>query len=478
MAILLDTIRGLSDSKWSGIVGSVYASIGLDIHSTPGLLKVHQKLSKDSGSTVTEFCRLKVSASNGYSFWFSYTSGKIWARSSAGTWTLAYTTVPGAGNAGCLGAAEYNGYIYWATQSRLHRVTIAGADDSWAAGAVSLNWATFSITDSEFHPMAQQDNRLFIGDGYYVAEVNEAGTFNDNVLDIKTPHRIKCIIDYELDILLGTIVATTVSRAEVIRWDTISSSWNTSDPINETGINAFIRDDNYVYVQAGRAGNIYFYNGEKLEPFKRIPGDYSNVKYGEVYPDSVGNFKGVPVFGFSNSSESGNSTGNPAPQGIYSFGSYSRDYPKVMDLSWVISQNLTANIEIGAVLVQDFDLFVAWKDGNNYGVDKIDYTAKYASAYFETRMLFQDKRDALKTLSEVYCLYNSLPASCAITFSYSINGVAYIEMTSTTDSILNKIYVEAVSVPNIGSLQIKVAFTVSSNNAPTLEIPLGANFEE
>src|SRR3990167_8832184 len=172
MAILLDTIRGLSDSKWSGIVGSVYASIGLDIHSTPGLLKVHQKLSKNSGSTVTEFCRLKVSASNGYSFWFSYTSGKIWARSSAGTWSLAYTTAPAAGGAGCLGAAEYNGFIYWATESRLHRVTIAGADDSWAAGAVSLDWQTFSVTDASFHPMAIQDLSLFIGDGYKVCEVD------------------------------------------------------------------------------------------------------------------------------------------------------------------------------------------------------------------------------------------------------------------------------------------------------------------
>lgn len=477
MAILLDTIRGLSDSKWSGIAGSVYACVGLDIHSTPGLLKVHQKLTKNSGSTVTEFCRVKVSASNGYSFWFSYTSGKIWARSSAGTWTLAYTTVPGAGNAGCLGAIEYNGYIYWATQSRLHRVTIAGADDSWAAGAVSLNWATFSITDSEFHPMAQQDNRLFIGDGYYVAEVNEDGTFDPDALDIKTPHRIKCITDYELDILLGTIVATTVSRAEIIRWDTVSSSWNTSDPIEETGINAFIKDDNYTYAQAGRAGNIYFYNGEKLESFKRISGDYSNVKYGEVYPDSVANFRGVPIFGFSNSPEAGNSTGNPAPQGIYSFGSYSRDYQKVLDLSWVISEAVTSGIEIGAIMVSDFDIFVAWKNGSSYGVDKIDYTAKYASAYFETMMLFQDKRDVLKTLSEIYALYNSLPTSCGLTFSYSVNGAAYVDMTSTTDSILNKIYVQDVNVPNVGSLQIKVSFTVSSNNAPTLEIPLGANFE-
>src|SRR3990167_576046 len=363
MAIILPTIRGLADSKWSGIEHSVTVCRGLDLHSTPGLVKVHQKLTKDSGANVDAFCRVVVSASTGYSFWFSYTSGKIWARSSSGTWTLAYTTVPAAGAAGCLGAAEYNGYIYWATQSRLHRVTIAGADDSWAAGAVSLDWATFTKTDADFHPMAIQDLTLFIGDGNQVAEVSDAGVFSANVLDINTPLRIKTMIPYDIDLLLGTYVADTVNRTEVIRWDCVSATWNTSDPIEEVGINCFIRDDNYVYANAGLAGNMYFYNGEKLVPFKKIPGTYSSTAYGSVHPGASANFKGVPVFGFSNGS------GNPAPEGVYSFGSYSRDYPKVLDLSWVISQDLTSGVEICAILVLGFDLMVAWKEGSNFGVD-------------------------------------------------------------------------------------------------------------
>ena len=471
MPIILDQIKRLADSKWSGIPGSVAVCVGLDLHSTPGLLKVHQKLTKDSGATVDAFARIAVAASNGYTFWFSYTTGKIWARSSAGTWSLAYTTVA-TGDDFCVGAMEYNGFIYWATPSRLHRVTIAGADDSWTAGAVSLDWATFAVTDAGFHPMAIQNAILFIGDGYQVASVNGSATFNNNALDIKTPHRIKDMIAYELDILIGTLVATTVNKAEVLRWDTVSPSWTSSDPIEEVGINSFIRDDNYVYAQAGRAGNLYFYNGEQLEPYKRIPGDFSNVKYGEVYPGSVGNFRGIPIFGFSNSPESGNSTGNPANQGVYSFGSYSRDYPKVMDLSFVISEAVLSGIEIGAILVVDFDVFVAWKNGSTFGVDKIDYTAKYASAYFETRLLFQDQRDISKSLARVYSLYETLPSGTSITFSYKTNHGSYVDMTSVTDSTNNEVYAE-LDVSDTGALQVKVAFGVSSNDAPTLEIPLG-----
>jgi len=348
--------KGLADSKFSGVEQAFAVSVGIDAHSVPGTITVHQKLTKDSGATVTEFVKVAVATSSGYSFWFSSTSGKIWARTSGGLWSLAYTTVPTAGGAGCLGAEEFNGFIYWATESRLHRIALADADNTWAS--VVPNWATFSVTDAEFHPMSKQDITLFIGDGNQVASVNDSGVFSGNALDIKTPLRIKTMTPYEIDLLIGTYVADTVNKTEIIRWDTESPSWNTSDPIEEVGINAFIRDDNYVYANAGKAGNIYFYNGAQLVPFKRIPGTYSNTKYGSINPGSVGNYKGVPIFGFSNGS------GNPAPQGVYSFGSYSRDYPKILSLDWVISPDVTSNIEVGAILVLGFDIVISWKNNN------------------------------------------------------------------------------------------------------------------
>lgn len=464
MAIIFNgQFKGLADSKWSGIPGSFYRSVGIDGHSNPGIITVHQKMTKESGSTVTELVKVAIAASNGYSFWFSADSGKIWARTSGGSWSLALTTTATAGEVKCLGAMEYNGYIYWATQSRLHRIAIANADDSWTGE--TLNFATFAVTNASYHPMAIQDLTLFIGDGNQVASVDEDGTFNNNALDIKTPLVIKTMIEYEIDLLIGTVVstATTVNRTEIIRWDCVSSSWNTSDPIEEVGINAFIRDDNYVYVNAGRAGNLYFYNGESLEPYKKVPGTYSNTKYGYIHPNATGNFKGVPIFGFSNGS------GNPALEGIYSFGSYSRDYPKVLDLSWPISTGTMASIEVGAILVLDFDILASWKDGSSYGVDKIDYTAKYASAYFETIMLFQEDRDKQKTLRELSAYYDSLPASTGITFSTAVNGAAYVALTSVTDAIANRVKAEEGCPSDIGSLQIKVAFTVNGNDAPVME---------
>jgi hypothetical protein len=475
MALIFNgQFQGLANSKWSGVAGSFYRSVGIDGHSQPGSLTVHQKLTKESGATVTELCKVRVACSNGYSFWFSAESGKIWARKSDGTWSLAYTTTAGAGEVKCLGAIEYNGFIIWATESRVHIIAVADADDSWAN--VVLNWATFSITNKNYHPMAIQDLTCFIGDGNQVSSIDDTITatpgvgWNDNALDITDGLIIKTMTEFEIDLLIGTVtVATTVNRTQIIRWDCVSPSWNTSDPIEEVGINAFIRDDNYTYVNAGRAGNIYFYDGANLQPFKKLPGNFSNTQYGIINPGAVGNYQGRPIFGFSNGA------GNPALQGVYTLGSYSKDYPKVLDLSWPISSGNMSAIEIGAVLVLDFDILVSWKDSTvpasiTYGVDKIDYSNKYASAYFETVKLAQDQRETQKTLREIDAYYDSLPANTGFNFYTSKNGTAYDSaLTSVTDVDAAKVYAENIGLGEIGSLQIKVAFIVHNNDAPVME---------
>lgn len=424
-------------------------------------------VSASAGSAeVDTFIKVEVVASNGYSFWFSSTTGKIWAIDSSDTITLALTTVPTTGGAGCLGAIEYDGFIYWATESYLHRIAIANADAQWTSGV--QNWNAFGVTDATFHPMVIQQSatgpELFIGDGYRVAGVDKNGTFRSNLLDIATPHRISAMAPFELDVVIGTYVADTVNRASIIRWDTVSTAWNLEDHIEETGINAFMRDDNFLYANAGKVGNWYFFDGEKLQPFKRVPGDYSSTATGKVHPGSVANFEGVPVFGFSNI------TGNPAPQGVYSLGSYSRDYPKVMSLDWPISQGVTSGIEIGAIAVINSVMYVAWTDGTESGIDKLDVSTKYNGAYFATKKLFTGRRHKLKSLKEVKALYDTLPASTSFTIYYKVNNGSYVSMANETkdDAIINA-YRTELTVPNVGSLQIKVVFNTSSNSSPSLE---------
>ena len=89
-------LGGLADSKYIGIANSLHKIVGFDLHSEPGIMKVHQKLKRDSdgAAVVNEFIKVAIPCSNGETYLFSSTSGKVWARSSAGVYRLAYTTVP------------------------------------------------------------------------------------------------------------------------------------------------------------------------------------------------------------------------------------------------------------------------------------------------------------------------------------------------------------------------------------------------
>ena len=459
---------GLSDSRWSGISNSFYKMTGLDPHTSPGLLKVAQKLTKISSTTITAFCKERVVSSNGCVYWFSYTDGKIWQQTiSTNAFILVYTTVAAAGGHGCLGACEYQGYIYWATESRLHRIAATGNITAalWTAN-VALNWKTFTITDALFHPMHENTGTqvLYIGDGNYVAQV-DAGTFTANALDIKTPLRVKSLGQIGTDLLVGTWVADTITKTELIRWNTWSVSFTNSDPIPETGINAFIPADNFVLVQAGLAGNIYSFDGSVMELYKKIPGDYSPTKYGYVHPSSVGNLNGQILFGMSNG------TGNPCDLGVYRLALYDRKYPLMLDFPYPISERsgtalVTTGIEIGGIAVSGFNVYIAWKNGTTYGVDKIDYFNKLDGAYLETRIMSLN-RDMLSTMNNLNLNYYEIPASCNITLAYDKNYAGYVNMIAIKDTQRNTISSE--EGVEASSLSVKATFTTSVNTCPSIE---------
>ena len=457
-------LGGLADSKFSGVENSFYKLIGFDLHTTPGLLKVAQKLTKEvTGEIIDEFVKVAIASTNGRTYWFSSTSGKIWERDAAGTWVLVHTTTPAAGAALCLGAAEYQGYIYWATQSRLHRILATDAEGAaeWGANAVE-DWATFTTTNASYHPMIEQNLVLYIGDGKDVAQVDD-GVFSASALDVKEPLIVKCLGKIGTDILIGT-EGNAFAKTEIFRWNTWSDSFTTSDTIEEANINAFLPADNLVFVSAGVSGNIYVYNGEQLELYKKIPGDHTVSTACVIHPNAVANLAGETLFGLSNSS------GDPADEGVYRLGRHSRNYPYILDLPYPISERATGafvltGIEIGALLVVGQQLFASWKHSTTYGVDKMDTSNKLDNAYLET-MVMGAQREPFSDFSKFLAAYVALPANTAVNISYSKNHAAYAALTEVIDTA--RCVISAEQSVEATTLQVKLVFTASSNNAPTI----------
>lgn len=461
-------LGGIADSDYLGAENSVAEMVGLDIHSEGGVIKVNQKLTKDSGSTVDDFVKAKVSCSDGNTYHFGSTNGKIWKRTSGGTWSLEATASPAAGAAGILDAEEYQGYIYYAMQNRLGRWQLGTA---WSTR--NDNWATFTTGDADWHPMKKVNLVLYIGDGNLVAQV-DAGTFSANALDIAAPLRIKCLGRMNTDLLIGTYVASNVIETELIRWNTWSVSFSTSDPIPEVGVNAFLDTDNNVIVNAGTKGNLYFYNGTSLEEYKQVKGVYTGSAKAYVHPNAKFNFNGMPLFGFSNVS------GNPANQGVYSLARTNRNYPFVLNLEYAISTGNLSGVEIGSICPVSADQFlVSWKDttgGTTYGVDLLDLTAKATVAYFVTRVI-QAERTSLLNYGLVHSCYRLLPTGTSVEVRKKVNAD-----TTFSDAIASKVdarrmlVATSVDINDATRGQVKVNLVASGNTAPELEVvEIGVN---
>lgn len=466
--ILINQINqgGMADSKYEGEANSVSKIVGIDLHSEPGLLKANYKLKKDSGSTIDEFCKCIVTSSNGNVYFFSSESGKVW-RKKNDTYTLHYTTAPTGGEAKILGAAEYKGYIYWATENYLFRVQVSS--DNWGTDAVE--WQEFAQGDKDYHPMAIARDGLYIGDDYFLAQVKPAPAdpygehiFTDSALDLMMEHKIKSLSAIDIQLAIGTYVDNEVNKTTIYRWDTWTYTWNMEDEIDEVGINAFIPVDNYFFVQAGNTGSIYSYDYNMLYLTKRIPGDWDGQQSSRVLPNATAFFKQRPLFGVSK--EEGAVASGAIP-GVYSFATMNpRIYHRVMAIEYITS-TYSDNTIIGAIGVKGNQLYVSWKDGAETGIDIIDYENRYTDAYLESRVIYLDRKSA-HSYTDFSIGYVELPENCNIKAYIKQNyAETWTEIILTQDEIRKKFYSDLRLESNV--VEFKIELIGNGANTPSVD---------
>lgn len=349
--------------------------------------------------------------------------------------------------------------IYYANEDILFAVPVEKIS-AWADNVETVG--EFRNGDDTYHSMVKQNLELYIGDNSVISKVNTNGDFiPETSLNVMAPERIQVLSAYDTDILIGT---KNVNKARVLRWDTFSDSWIADDDVMETGINAFILDDDYTYVSAGDFGHLYFYNGEKLNITKNIPGDWDSTHTAKINANAVGYLKGIPVFGLSNI------TGNPTLQGIYGFGGYDVRYAKALSLDFPLPTNEFSGAEIGAINVNGSNMYVSYKTGTDVGIAKLDNSNKYNNAYLETALVGALKERDDYSIHEGLCIdYVLLPTNTAI----SLSTKTKYEATYTTQEVVpdpDKLSIKTkASIPDVLNLQAKMTLTSDGNNCPLIE---------
>ena len=414
---------GISDYEDAGIQGSFKFGSNLDIHRNIDSLTPGYALSDDLAvGTMTALTLFIVPSSDGNTYFFN-ADGKIYKRTSGGTYTLVYTDADGV----ITGACEFpqnNGksYLFWSTSIRLRAKEIPG-NSGWSdvdasivnKDAVTYTYPKTNLTSATWHTMKQINGVLLIANKSEVAMVGYDGSYTTSALQLIPGNLSKCLMENKGYAYIGGTKVDLAQNAELFVWDTAQSlNWNTKNTVPSSAINALINAE-YPLMQVGTSGQILLADPTNYTlPIVSFPGG------GQVKPDAVEVDSGMALFG-----SYGNGTGK---SGVYSYGRKKKNANSVLNLEYALDCD-----EIGSIRKVGTTLLIAYKNGSDYGVKKVS-TDRAVGTYESLDLVFPtSSRETV--LDKIRLITAPLPSGTSIE--------AYRRMDKTGDFV--KCYLEGGS---------------------------------
>ena len=451
-----------SASKVAQPPGSFRFGRGLDIHTDPDKLSINPASTKDSGSTVVDLPLFGSTNTVNDNLYFLGDAGKLYKRTSAGVWSILSTYTDAQG----MGFFSGTNLIYFVSNNQQY--TLDPSNDG-------LN-SYRALNSADWHPVESFLDKIFTGNGRELISTDASAIDYDSAttgggITIDFNYTIRCLKNLGNWLFIGA-TSDNSSDARYFLWDGYSDDYNYSRTLKgEDGINAVdMADDGTVLIFAGKKGHIYQLTGESapLTPVKTIP-LIEKDKTIEIYPGSVCNYQGDNLFGISNG------TSITAERGVYSWTYADINYPTALNFDYAISTETTTGItlQIGALLAPNStDLFIGWRDGANYGVDKIDGTGAQTTAVMETLIHdasrpFQRKRYKNFKIK----LAGNLAADEVITVSYKADRASSFTSMGTIDYSVDG----AINVKNFKpdilayELELQLSFANAGNTAPSID---------
>lgn len=443
---------GISDENNKGVLGAFKFGYGLSVRGRADVLTPGQALVKESASVVTDLIRFIVTCSDGNAYGFGDT-GKIYKRKGT-TWTLEYTDANGA----IKGAAEWNGYIYWACDTEISRIAVSQADDGTWGADVAHDWNT-GLTSADWHTMVIANGSLMICNKNYLALIDfTSAAFNATALNLYPGTIAKCLDEDGIYVIAGLVADGNAEKGWLLTWTTSALNWIKKKKIASKGVNALITTE-LMLAQTGIDGEVYFSDMISRVPVFSFPGG------GSALPGGVCERKGLAMFGIS-----GN---NSDKCGVYSYGRDKKNSPLVLNLEYVASHGKLTGVSYGAVRMVNGTFLVAWKDGATYGVDALSTTVK-ANAVYEGLEWDGNIPMMKKAFAQVKIVMEPLPTGCSIVLKYKINGKSTWTTAKTVSGDSSFSTTNAVraifSMRSEGEVvELRVELTSSANTSPSIK---------
>jgi len=473
---------GFSDDRFMGIENSFRYAKGVEIRKNPNSLTLAYKPEAETISLTNKVNAMVTIKSTGDIIAFCE-DGKIFRKpTGTGSWALAYTDT---GSAAIINALEYNNYLYWFTAGNLHRIAIANIDASWS-GDVTEDYKAFTNDNANAHPAIELNNKMYVGDGFYLAELDSLGTWTADKLMIFNDEEIRGLTTGGSVMRIFSRKSTKTQGGHKYYWDGADTVYKERVYFDQTIHTAF-SDGGEDYVIAGVRPFLYKSSGYSWIPLKRFPLVYDNEQL-FVAANAIDKYDGLLVFG---TAESGSGS---IGRGVWTYGQEDSKYPNSLNFDYPTSNDNNTDI-VPCVHNSNGVLYFSWKKtvaGDpvtyTYGIDKVN-TSKYAtSGSLHSRVMYGDKASQEKTAVAIEAAFEKILAGEKIEIfmrknlatSWEEAAELDIKYATEDDRDLNfKRLDDALDIGDFSFLETKILLTAGTSQATTPElVELSVQFDD
>lgn len=347
--------------------------------------------------------------------------------------------------------------------------TVVAASTAASPSFNQLNTADFELwayrlvtTVNGFHPMAQFEQFILIGNGNYLA-VWEPLTDSDPPNNEFQRHRLVFPAGYEVCGIAVTDEFTVIACAKystdgtkdfqsgkLFTWDGTAQTYNQIVDVSAGAPEGIQSYGNYPYFMT--AGKLCAWAGGKeitvVRKIASLDNTYSGViDNTRVYPNMLCVKDNLLHLGYP--STTSNTT---IEHGVYVWGALEKNYPASFNYGYVASHqtnlNTSGNLKIGCVRSFGDEMYSSWKDSTGgYGLDIVDSLCTPAPIFsFRTRRFDAGAAHKDKQALRQAVATAALPSGVTLTAVSKIDGGSYISGLSAATG--GEKFISPIATPN------------------------------
>jgi len=247
----------------------------------------------------------------------------------------------------------------------------------------------------------------------------------------------------------STSATNEFQEGKIFLWDGTSQTYNFVIDVPEGAPYGLRVHKNVLYYFAG--GSWYAWSGGDPVKIFQMPNTDTEFTDTATYfvnnPHTQAIRNGILMGAFPSITSS-----TAVQHGVYSYGSRNRNYPDAFGYSYTMSTGTIVNgtLRLGGVWSFGDKMFLSWRDGANYGVDKISPDSDpFSTATWESLIVDNGRPDKTKQATKLEITFKALPTGATITPKYKIDrATSYTSGTAAvaTDTVIklniNKRYKE------------------------------------